>query len=167
MIKVYSLTPKEEAICVEVGYQRQKPYFGNPTRNVNYAEGDLWEMWQHIVCAGSELAFARMLGNVDFVPHFNKWKSALDVPEWGEVRYSFNPKRGMRFTTRDNPELKYVLLVNGLSNRPARQKASTYRSEPYVAVGWQYGSECMKEQYQFNDSTWYVPVSQLRRMEEA
>jgi hypothetical protein len=55
----YALTVEEEAICVEVGYQRQKPYFGDPTKNINYSEGDLWETWQHVVCAGSELAFAR------------------------------------------------------------------------------------------------------------
>ena len=39
MNKLYSLTPQEEAIAVEVGYQRQKPYLGDPTRNVNYSEG--------------------------------------------------------------------------------------------------------------------------------
>lgn len=84
----YSLTPQEEATCVEVGYQRQKPYFGDPTRNINYSEGDLWEMWQHIVCAGSELAFARMMGNKDFIPHYNKWKSELDLP--GGVRFAIH-----------------------------------------------------------------------------
>ena len=36
MNRLYSLTPEEEAIAVEVGYQRQKPYFGDPTRNINY-----------------------------------------------------------------------------------------------------------------------------------
>lgn len=34
----YALTAKEEAICVEVGYQRQKPYLGDPTKNINYSE---------------------------------------------------------------------------------------------------------------------------------
>ena len=41
MITSYALTTQEEATAVEVGYQRQKPYFGDPTRNINYSEGDL------------------------------------------------------------------------------------------------------------------------------
>ena len=61
----YSLTVEEEATCVEVGYQRQKPYFGDPTKNINYSEGDLWETWQHVVCAGSELAFARLRASLN------------------------------------------------------------------------------------------------------
>jgi hypothetical protein len=160
----YSLTPQEEATCVEVGYQRQKPYFGDPTRNINYSEGDLWEMWQHIVCAGSELAFARMMGNKDFIPHYNKWKSELDLPEWGEVRYSFG-NLGLRFTNRDNPELKYVLLVGGLANKPTKQKPTEYKSSPYIALGWMYGVNCMEDEYKFNDKSWYVPADNLRSME--
>jgi hypothetical protein len=165
LVSTYSLTPQEEATCVEVGYQRQKPYFGDPTRNMNYSEGDLWEMWQHVVCAGSELAFARMMGDINFVPHFNKWKSELDIPGWGEVRYSFNPARGLRFTERDDPELKYVLLVDGLAKRPAKQDPAAYKSEPYVAVGWIYGADCMDDEYKFNGTTWYVPVNHLRSLE--
>jgi hypothetical protein len=164
-VNFYSLTPQEEAICVEVGYQRQKPYFGDPTRNMNYSEGDLWEMWQHVVCAGSELAFARMMGDAEFVPHFNKWKSELDIPGWGEVRYSFNPTRGLRFTDRDDPELKYVLLVDGLAKRPSKQDPLLYKSEPYVVVGWMYGADCMDDEYRFNGKTWYVPVNHLRSLE--
>ena len=76
----YSLTPIEEAQCVEIGYQRQKPFFGDPTRNMNYSEGDLWEMWQHVVAAGSELAFARMMGDMDYLPDYNTFKSKLDIP---------------------------------------------------------------------------------------
>lgn len=162
----YSLTPQEEAVCVEVGYQRQKPYFGDPTRNMNYSEGDLWEMWQHVVCAGSELAFARMMGDVDFVPHFNKWKSELDMPGWGEVRYSFNNSPKLRFTNRDEPELRYVLIAGGLANKPAKQNPHTYKSEPYVAIGWAYGVDCMEDKYKFNENSWYLPAENLRPMEQ-
>lgn len=162
----YRLTTEEEALCVEVGYQRQKPYFGDPTRNVNYSEGDLWELWQHAVCAGSELAFARMMGNTEFVPHFNKWKTELDIPGWGEIRYSFSDERGLRFTTRDDEDLKYALISGGLSKKTKRDAKDNYASPPYVAVGWLYGYECMRDEWKFNDRTWYVPRSYLRDMEE-
>jgi hypothetical protein len=164
---LYSLTPQEEAICVEVGYQRQKPYFGNPTKNINYAEGDLWELWQHAVCAGSELAFARMMGNQNFVPHFNKFKSELDIPGWGEVRYSFRNVPSLRFTNRDEPQLKYVLVIGGLAVKPQKQKPENYKTEPYVAVGWAYGAECMQDEYQYNEKSWYMPQEFLHPMEAA
>ena len=117
----YSLTPQEEATAVEVGYQRQKPYFGDPTKNVNYSEGDLWEMWQHVVCAGSELAFARMIGLTDFVPHYNKWKTELDIPKLFEVRYSYaEPTPNLRYTNRDDDEVIYVLMSDGLRVKTRR-----------------------------------------------
>lgn len=162
----YKLTTEEEATCVEVGYQRQKPYFGDPTRNVNYSEGDLWELWQHAVCAGSELSFARMMGNTTFVPHFNKWKTELDIPGWGEVRYSFTDERGLRFTTRDDEDLRYVLISGGLSKKVRRDAKDGYASPPYVAVGWMYGADCKRDEWKYNDKTWYVPRSSLRDMEE-
>ena len=161
----YSLTPQEEAVCVEVGYQRQKPYFGDPTKNMNYAEGDLWELWQHAVCAGSELAFARMMGKDNFVPHFNKFKSELDIPGWGEVRYSFKDIPKLRFTDRDEPNLRYVLMVKGLAIKPRKQTPVEYKTEPYVAVGWAYGAECMLDEYQYNEKSWYVPQEFLHPME--
>jgi hypothetical protein len=167
MMWLYSLTPQEEAICVEVGYQRQKPYFGNPTKNINYAEGDLWELWQHAVCAGSELAFARMMGNQNFVPHFNKFKSELDIPGWGEVRYSFRNVPSLRFTNRDEPQLKYVLVIGGLAVKPQKQKPENYKTKPYVAVGWAYGAECMQDEYQYNEKSWYMPQEFLHPMEAA
>jgi hypothetical protein len=160
----YSLTNLEEATAVEVGYQRQKPYFGDPTKNVNYSEGDLWEMWQHVVCAGSELAFARMMGKQDFVPHFNKWKTELDIPGLGEVRYAFPPIRGMRFTNRDDDDLIYVLMSDGLCHK-TRRVAPDWKGPAYVAQGWMYGRECKEEQWRYNERTWYVPVQNLRRME--
>lgn len=162
----YGLTAQEEAICVKIGYQRQEPYFGDPSRNINYAEGDLWEMWQHAICAGSELAFARMMGKMDFVPHVNKWKTELDIPGVGEIRYSFNPNGGMRFTTRDNPDLKYVLMIDGMAIRNRTGKKQERRSTPYKAIGWLYGHECMKDEYlsQYNNKTWIVPQNKLKAM---
>ena len=162
----YKLTPEEEATCVEIGYQRQKPYFGDPTRNVNYSEGDLWELWQHAVCAGSELAFARMMGNTTFVPHVNKWKTELDIPGWGEVRYSFSDERGLRFTNRDDKDLKYVLISGGLAKKMRRDPQTGFMSPPYVAIGWMYGHDCVKSEWQFNDRTWYVPREHLNTMED-
>ena len=162
----YSLSAKEEAICVEVGYQRQKPYFGDPSKNINYAEGDLWEMWQHVVCAGSELAFARMLGKTEFVPHFNKWKTELDVPGVGEIRYSFNPTGGLRFTKRDDPDLRYVLMIDGMAIKNRTGKNEDRRSTPYKAIGWMYGHECMQDIYlsKYNNTTWVVPYDKLKAM---
>lgn len=162
----YALTAEEEAICVEVGYQRQKPYFGDPSKNINYAEGDLWELWQHAICAGSELAFARMLGKNEFVPHFNKWKTELDIPGVGEIRYSFNNSGGLRFTTRDNPELKYVLMIDGMAIKNRVEKGREYRSTPYKAIGWIYGKDCIKDEYlsKYNNRTWVVPRDKLNPM---
>ena len=161
----YSLTPTEEATAVEVGYQRQKPYFGDPTKNTNYSEGDLWEMWQHAVCAGSELAFAKMIGKNDFVPHYNKWKSNLDIPGIGEIRYSFPPVKGMRYTTRDNDLLAYILIINGLCHK-TRRSSPNWVGSPYLAIGWLYGSECKREEWKFNENTWYVPLDKLKPMEK-
>jgi hypothetical protein len=42
----YALTIEEEAICAEVGWQRQLPYLGQPEKNMNYSEGDVWESMQ-------------------------------------------------------------------------------------------------------------------------
>lgn len=150
---------------VEVGYQRQKPYFGDPTRNVNYSEGDLWELWQHAVCAGAELAFARMLGINDFIPHYNKWKSELDIPGFGEIRYSFPPVRGMRYTTRDSDENWYVLISDGLCHK-VKRTAPQWQGPAYNAIGWMWGKDCKRDEWRYNEKTWYVPVDQLRPMEE-
>jgi hypothetical protein len=162
----YSLTPQEEAIAVEVGYQRQKPYFGDPTKNVNYSEGDLWEMWQHVVCAGSELAFARMLGLKDFVPHYNKWKTELDIPNMFEVRYAFTEHApNLRYTNRDDDSLIYVLLSDGLRVK-TRRTAPDWKGNPYWASGWMYGSECKRDEWKYNEKSWYVPYDRLRKMED-
>jgi hypothetical protein len=166
MIWEYSLTPKEEAICVEIGYQRQKPYLGNPTKNINYSEGDLAELYQHVVACGSELAFARMLGNNLFIPHVNKWKTELDIPGFGEVRYTTSSFRGLRFTKRDDVNLKYVLLTEGLDVKTRRTSFNQYKSHPYIAIGWMYGADCINEKWKYNEKTWYVPREYLKKMEE-
>ena len=157
---IYSLTPEEEGIASEVGYQRQKPYFGKPSKNMNYSEGDIWEMWQHALCAGSELAFARMMGFNDFIPHFNKWKNELDIPNLGEIRYVANKSRGLRYTVRDDESLIYVLMTGGASSRTRRQ-APEWESPPYEAVGWMLGRNCMNDAWRYNETTWYVPIEYL------
>lgn len=164
----YSLTAQEEAVCTVVGFERQKPYLGDPSKNVNYSEGDLWELWQHAVCAGSELAFARMLGNQEFTPHFNKWKTELDIPGVGEVRYSFNENPYLRYTTRDNPDLKYVLMVGGMAIKNRTNKNQERRSHPYKAIGWAYGRDCMNSWWlpPYSDTYWQVPLDSLRPMSQ-
>ena len=104
----YTLSPEEEAICAEVGYLRQKPYFGNPKANRNYSEGDIWEMWQHCIAAGSELAFARMMGLNDFVPHVNKWRTQEDV-KGVEIKYCF--------TSINKANTEWSLRHNSLDSR--------------------------------------------------
>ena len=163
MLVSYALTPQEEATAVEVGYQRQKPYLGDPTRNVNYSEGDLWELWQHAVAAGSELAFARMIGMNDFTPHFNKWKTELDIPGLGEVRYTFSEQPKLRFTNKDNETLIYILMADGMRHK-TRRVAPDWLGVPYKALGWIYGAECKKEEFRYNEKSWYVPVSHLQSM---
>ena len=170
----YALSIEEEAICTRIGFQRQEPMLGSPERNRNYVEGDAWETMQHIVCAGSEIAFARMMGNTQFVPHVNKFKSELDIEGWGEVRYAFpggwphgsRSPRGLRMTTHDDDSLKYVLLVEGLA-RKTRREGPKYLGSPYIAVGWLYGHEAKRENWAFNERTWYAPIGALHRMDSA
>lgn len=166
----YQLTLEEEKLCAEIGWERQKPMLGQPERNINYSEGDVWETLQHMICVGSELAFARMMGQHDFIPHYNKYKSQLDLPGYGEVRYAFpqgfpqndGKVNGLRMTTRDPDDLKYALIIGGLAKRTRRTAASNWLGEPYVAIGWLYGHEAKKDEYKYNDKTWYAPVEKLR-----
>lgn len=170
---VYSLTPEEEAICAQVGFDRQKPYLGQPWMNRNYSEGDTWEIWQHIVAAGSELAFARMVGMTDFVPHVNKWKTEEDVPGY-EIRYCFTkknadyPKWSMRYHERDDDNHVYVLLVEGLEVRTRRSLSNGFASHPYRALGWMWGYECRQPQYESpfmsRYQNWSVPYYDLHDM---
>ena len=116
--------------------------------------------------SSSELAFARMLGKTEFVPHFNKWKTELDIPGMGEIRYSFNPKGGLRFTKRDNPDLKYVLMIDGMAIKNRTGRNEDRRSTPYKAIGWMYGHECIQDIYlsKYNNTTWVVPYDKLKAM---
>lgn len=165
----YALTIEEEALCAKIGWQRQQPMLGKPEKNVNYSEGDMWETLQHMICAGSELAFARMMGKTDFTPHVNKYKSTLDIPGYGEVRYAFpqgfphknGTPKGLRITTHDNPNNKYALLIGGPIQK-IRRTPPNYQSQPYIAIGWLYGHEAKQPQWQYNNTTWYAPINKLR-----
>lgn len=162
---LYSLTAREEGICAEIGYLRQKPYLGDPSKNNNYSEGDVWEMWQHSIAAGAELALARMMGLNNFIPHVNKFKSSLDVPEFGEVRYSFNPNNGLRISKRDHASVKYVLLTDGLAIKNRTNKGEKRASTPYRAIGWIWGYEAMNHKFlNANQTGWYVEQAYLHDM---
>jgi len=169
----YTLSPEEEAICAEIGYQRQKPYFGNPQANRNYSEGDIWEMWQHCIAAGSELAFARMIGLNNFVPHVNKWRTEEDV-KGVEIKYCFtsinktNTEWSLRYNSLDDPENIYVLVVGGPENKKQRLPSQNYHSDPYQAIGWIYGRECKTPEFEVsfsNGKKWRVPYTNLRSMD--
>ena len=167
----YSLTVQEEALAAKVGWARQNRFLARPEANRNYSEGDVWEAFQHMICAGSEIAFARMLGIKDFVPSENTYKTELDIPGFGEVRYAFPPNfpeyseevRGLRMTSRDSDELIYVLLAGGLGKKTKRY-APEWLGAPYVALGWMYGAEVKCEKWRFNEQTFYAPRTQLRKM---
>jgi len=167
----YSLSVKEEAVAAKVGWARQLRFLATPEANRNYSEGDVWEAFQHMICAGSEIAFARMLGRTDFVPSENTYKSELDIPGFGEVRYAFPPNfpeysdemRGLRMTNRDSDDLIYVLLAGGLG-RKTKRYAPDWLGAPYIAVGWMYGHEVKQEKWRFNESTFYAPRNELRDM---
>lgn len=149
---VYSLTPQEEAVAARVGWERQLPMLGQPERNRNYSEGDIWEAWQHMITAASEIAAARMMGFEDFVPHANTFKSVLDIPGY-EVRYSFTRKRGeakyaLRFKEGvDDPDQIYILMVGGPEEKTRRSAADGYVTPPFRAIGWMQGADMVQEKY--------------------
>lgn len=169
----YSLTPQEEAIAARIGYERQLPMFGQPERNRNYSEGDIWEMWQHAIAAGSELAAARMFGLDDFEPHVNTFKNKLDIPGY-EVRYCFTkknpegPKWALRFNPKvDNPQEIYILLVGGPEERVRRTPSDGYRTPPYRAIGWMLGADCHDIRYlDSRTGHYHVAPIDLHEMEE-
>lgn len=166
----YALTPTEEGIAAKVGFERQLPMLGQPERNRNYSEGDIWEMWQHGIAAGSEIAAARMLGLMDFVPHVNTYKSRQDIPNY-EIRYCFTkrtePKWGLRYRSDvDKPQEVYILITGGPEYRARRNKENNYSPPPYKAVGWMYGFECQGEQYKVRGTSYLVPYTSLHPMEQ-
>lgn len=166
----YRLTIEEEAICAQVGYERQLPYITNPSANRNYCEGPVKEIWQHSVAAGSELSFARMVGLKDFVPHVNKWNTVEDVPPF-EIRYCFTQDRpgfehSLRLHTRDVDNHAYVLLADGLETATRSGKHEEYFSNPYRAIGWIYAKDGRVDAYADMWGGWRVPSTHLRSMSE-
>lgn len=169
----YSLSPQEEALVARIGYERQLPMFGQPERNRNYSEGDIWEMWQHAIAAGSELAAARMFGLADFEPHVNTFKNKLDIPGF-EIRYSFTkkneegPRWAMRYNPKvDSPEEIYILIVGGPEERVRRIPANGYATPPYRAIGWMRGEDCHDIRFLNNKTGQYqVPPIDLQEMED-
>jgi hypothetical protein len=175
----YTLTLQEEGQCCEVGYERQKPYFGDPTHNRNYFEGDRWELFQHIQCAEAELAAARMLGLNNFIPHFNEWKNKLDIPgnPGFEVRYVRDKGNwsfpSLRYSTKaDNRgiDIPYILITGGPEERSKRDPDDGYIGRPYKAEGWSYASEIAIPQYQSvwadQSHVYEIPYYNLRSMDE-
>jgi hypothetical protein len=174
MIKrwAYSLTPQEEATAAKVGWERQLPMLGQPQRNRNYSEGDIWEAWQHMIAAASELAAARMFGLDDFVPHVNTFKSKLDIPGY-EIRYAFTknvpgyPKWSLRYNDGvDDPEQIYILMVGGPETKTRRSNAEGYQTPAFRAVGWMYGKDCRQPQYvmPYGKNNFGVPIAELNEM---
>lgn len=146
----YELTPQEEALAARVGWERQLPMLGQPERNRNYSEGDIWESWQHMIAAASELAAARMMGLDDFEPHVNTFKTRLDIPGY-EIRYSFTkaipgyPKWYLRYKDGvDDPNEVYILIVGGPEVKTRRSQGNGYKAPAFRAVGWMYGKDCVK-----------------------
>jgi hypothetical protein len=165
----YSLTDADEAMCVLIGVERQRPYFDSPESNRNYSMGNIDETYQHIITVGSELAYARMLGLTDFVPHVNKWRSESDVAGF-EVRYSFpsdSYEPSLRLHERDEDYHPYVLLSEGAAVRTRRNTKNGFNpSHPYKALGWCYPAEVRLEHYQEQLGGWRIPIHALRPMSE-
>lgn len=173
MAWVYELTAQEEALAARVGWERQLPMLGQPERNRNYSEGDIWETWQHMICAASEIAAARMLGMDDFEPHANTFKNKLDIPGY-EVRYSFTkegpgPKYTLRFKEGvDDPNEIYILTVGGPEIKTRRDPANGYKAPAFRAIGWAYGYECIDDRWlaPYGKGNYSVPIAGLHEMSE-
>jgi hypothetical protein len=168
MIWAYSLSVPEEALAARLGFARQEPMLAQPFRNRNYSEGDIWESWQHMIAVGSEIALARMIGLSNFVPDVNTFRSREDIPGH-EVRYSFQSQSGpkLRFTVGlDNPEKKYVLMMGGPEIKTRRTPINGWRGNPYQAVGWMYGRDCINPDYYYKGKTYYVPQLNLSAMDD-
>ena len=145
---------------------------GQPERNRNYSEGDIWEAWQHMIAAASELAAARMFGLEEFVPHVNTFKNKLDIPGY-EVRYSFTkrdpdlPRWGLRYKQSvDNPDEIYILIVGGPEYKVRRSADEGYKTPPFRAIGWMYGYECVKNEFlaPYGKDNYLVPFDALQDM---
>ena len=168
------LTPEEEALAMSIGFARQFPYFGKPEANRRYDEGAIYETHQHAICAGAELAWAKMIGIENFIPTHGVHKNEPDVAHW-EVRYKFtgggSREPYLRFSgSVDSYTSPYVLLTGGAEVKFKRSNKNGYISPPYVARGWCYPSEVMIRSYEYGiedgKPTYSVPVSALRAMSE-
>jgi hypothetical protein len=169
---VYSLTPQEEALAAKVGWERQLPMLGQPERNRNYSEGDIWETWQHMICAASEIAAARMMGMDEFEPHANTFKEVLDIPGY-EIRYSFTknipgyPKYSLRFKEGvDDLEEVYILIVGGPEEKSRRSASDGYATPAFRAIGWMYGYEIAQSKYAmpYGRGNFAAPAAELNDM---
>ena len=163
----YRLSPKEEGLCAEIGYHRQSVYFGQPERNRNYSEGDIWEMWQHSIAAGAELAAARMFGLTEFVPSVNTYRSELDIPGY-EIRYSFTYQgtHSLRYRIDlDNPDSTYILIIGGPEHRAKRSAEDGYKAPAYRAVGFIKGDLVPHTGKQITELLYRVPSQELYPME--
>jgi hypothetical protein len=145
---------------------------GQPERNRNYSEGDIWEAWQHMICAASEIAAARIMGMDDFEPHVNTFKNKLDIPGY-EVRYSFTktiagyPKWALRFKKGvDDLDEIYILIVGGPEQKTRRSAADGYETPAFRAVGWMYGHEIAQVQYMmpYGYDNYAAPFTDLHDM---
>lgn len=172
MAWVYKLTPKEEALAARVGFERQLPMFGQPERNRNYSEGDIWETWQHMICAASEIAAARIMGMDDYEPEANTFKNKLDIPGY-EVRYSFTktnpngPKYALRFNSKvDSLDEIYILIVGGPEQKTRRDPSDGYKTPAFRAIGWMRGSDCVSEEWSTGPNSYMVPAGRLHEMSE-
>lgn len=172
----YEPSPFNEATATAVGFLRQAPYLAKPESNRNYSEGDIWEEWQHRITALSEIAWAAMyLGDTAFIPTYNTHKGEPDVGDW-EVRYAFTRDDGfpggLRFSTKvDNLSAPYILLIGGPERRIRRSNINGYATPPFHAVGWMYGMECVRPEFETHYSTpqkpsYEVPIANLRSMDE-
>lgn len=175
MTWTYEATPINEAVATAVGFLRQAPYLGQPERNRNYSEGDIWEAWQHEITTLAEIAFAAMLGNTNFIPSYGTHKQEPDVGQW-EVRYGFSDSdgniKGLRFSEGvDNPDSPYVLIAGGPERKMRRSASNNYATPPFTALGWMWGHECIRPEFETmysnpNRRKFLVPVNKLRSMEE-
>ena len=173
MKEFYRLTVQEEALAARVGWERQLPMLGQPERNRNYSEGDIWEAWQHMICAASEIAAARMLGMEDFEPHANTFKSKLDIPGY-EVRYSFTKKgrsEGEKWSLRFNPKVDdadqvYILIAGGPETKNRRDETTNYEGPAFFSLGWMRGGDCVTDEFlaPYGRGNYSVPSDRLNPM---
>lgn len=169
----YRLSYYEESLAAKIGFERQAPLMNRPERNRNYAEGDIWETWQHMIAAASEIAAARMLGDTEFIPHVNTFHSVEDIPGKYEIRYSFTRKRedGPKYALRFRPDLDdpnqiYILMVGGPEEKVRRNPAENYMAPAFRAIGWMYGHEIHQTKYRtkYGYNNFEAPPSDLHEM---